>query len=74
MDRFDISPTIVKSPETWRPAKHTDMSYRSMLDLEDRTADSQKLATSNGSLKRMMEDQNIYISTIAIGITILYYI
>ncbi|OBT92003.1 hypothetical protein VE01_09957 [Pseudogymnoascus verrucosus] len=37
----------------------------SMLDLEGRTQDSQQSAKNDQPLKRMMEDQNIYISTIA---------
>jgi hypothetical protein len=39
-----------------------------MLDLEGRTQDSQQLAKNDQPLRRMMEDQNVYISTIATGL------
>ena len=58
----------MKLPQTWRLPKHTDMTYRSMVDLEGRTQDLQQSAKNDQLLKRMMEDQNIYISTIATGL------
>lgn len=66
--RFDVSPTNVKLPESWRLPKHTDMTCRSMLDLEYRRPDSQQSANNIPPLKRMMEDQKIYITTIATGL------
>lgn len=67
LDRSGACSTSVKLPEIQTRPKHTGMSYISRLARQDQRPDSQQSTKSNPPLTGIIEDQNKYISKIAMG-------
>jgi hypothetical protein len=67
LDKSGVCSTGVKLPEIQTRPKHTGMSYRSKLARQDQRPDSQQSTKSDPPLRGIIEDQNKYISKIAMG-------